>query len=79
MVSPVCLLDGGLGHVHLVSPACAALGHACGGGTLPLDNQSLTEETEEGEERVLNKGDLIARLKKLLKNSKDFRVRFHQL
>ena len=86
LVSAVGLLDGGPGHVHLISPACAALGHACGGGPLPLELTSASEEgEEEGEkegekegeeegEKELSKTELITCLRKLLNSTKGMKV-----
>ena len=82
LVSAVGLLGGGPGHVHLISPACAALGHACGGGPLPLQLTSASEEgEEEGEkegeeegEKELSKTELITCLRKLLNSTKGMKV-----
>jgi proteasome component ECM29 len=57
------LLDGGKSYTHLVSPACAALGHACEGGPLPLGEEGLT------------KTELIKHLKKLLDSTKEMKAR----
>jgi proteasome component ECM29 len=71
----ISLLEGGPGHAHLVSPACAALGHACLGGPLPLHQGSAEEEEEEKGENDAGGMRLITRLKKLLNSTKEIRTR----
>ena len=70
----VSLLEGGPGHAHLVSPACAALGHACLGGPLPLHQVSAEGEKGENDGGGITVVTLIARLKKLLNSTKEIRV-----
>ena len=52
-----------------------ALGHACQGGPLPLNEGDKTGDGGEGEE--LSKMELIKQLKKLLQSSKETKVRIH--
>ena len=65
-------MSGSVGTAHLVSPACMALGHACQGGPLPLNEGDKASDGCEGE--GLSKMELIKQLKKLLESSKDTQV-----
>ena len=62
------------GSTHLISPACVALGHACQGGPLPLNEEDKTGDGDEGE--GLSKMELIKHLRKILASTKEIRVRY---
>ena len=70
----VGLLGSSSSAVHLASPACMALGHACQGGPLPLREGDSETTGGEVEGEGLSKMELIKCLRKKLQGAKEVRV-----